>query len=188
MAALMLFLRGVGMAIGGALIWALFVTVPPWLCGFSLCRQNAWWTSADKLHAYVIIKNKRLASALVPEYIGWNSIIRLPVPLIYNRYTMNKYPERLSLVGLFNYIFTILTSLVYWVLVTDFLFLHFFDANWALYAFFTLVAEGVVFFALGNWNTSERRAPSVVITRQGMKQIRAARRVRRRSKKAGKRG
>ena len=49
MAALMLFLRGVGMLVGGALIWIVFALVPPWLCGFSLCRHNAWWTSADKV-------------------------------------------------------------------------------------------------------------------------------------------
>ena len=61
MAALMLFLRGVGMLVGGALIWIVFALVPPWLCGFSLCRHNAWWTPADKVRAYVTIKNERLA-------------------------------------------------------------------------------------------------------------------------------
>ena len=161
MAALMLFLRGVGMLVGGALIWIVFALVPPWLCGFSLCRHNAWWTSADKVKAYVTIKNERLAR---------------------NRYTMNKFPERLGALGLLNYIVTILTTLGYWYCVTDFLFLRFIDPNWALWALFALVGEAVIFFALENWNTSERREPGIVITRQGMKQIRAARRARRRSR------
>ena len=100
MAALMLFLRGVGMLVGGALIWIVFALVPPWLCGFSLCRHNAWWTPADKVRAYVTIKNERLARLLIPEYIGWNSLVRIDIPILYNRYTMNKFPERLGALGL----------------------------------------------------------------------------------------
>ena len=188
MAALMLFLRGVGMLVGGALIWIVFALVPPWLCGFSLCRHNAWWTSADKVRAYVTIKNERLARLLIPEYIGWNSLVRIDIPILYNRYTMNKFPERLGVLGLLNYIVTILTSLGYWYCITDFLFLRFIDPNWALWALFALVGEAVLFFALENWNCSERRDPAVVITREGMRQIRAAKRVRRKRKKEGKRG
>ncbi len=186
MAALMLFLRGVGMAVGGVLIWALFVTVPPWLCGFSLCRHSAWWTPDDRIKGYITIKSPRLAKLLVPEYIGWNSFLPAFIPLFFNRYTMNKYPERLSALGAVNYFFTTLTSLVYWVCVTDFLFIHLLDANWALWVFFALVIEAVVFFALANWNTANRREPTILITRQGMKQIRAAKRARRR--KGAKRG
>ena len=111
MAALMLFLRGVGMLVGGALIWIIFALVPPWLCGFALCRHNAWWTSADKVRGFVTIKSERLRRLLIPEYIGWNSVIRTDIPIFFNRYTMNKYPERLSALGLLNYIVTILTSL-----------------------------------------------------------------------------
>ena len=48
LAALMLFLRGVGMAIGGFFMWIAFVVVPPWLCGWLICRHNAWWTPADR--------------------------------------------------------------------------------------------------------------------------------------------
>ena len=125
---------------------------------------------------------------LVPEYIGWNSVIRTDIPIFFNRYTMNKYPERLSVLGLLNYIVTILTSLGYWYCITDFLFLRFIDPNWALWALFALVGEAVLFFALENWNCSERRDPAVVITRQGMRQIRAAKRVRCKRKKEGKRG
>ena len=104
MAALMLFLRGVGMLVGGALIWIIFALVPPWLCGFALCRHNAWWTSADKVRGFVTIKSERLRRLLIPEYIGWNSVIRTDIPIFFNRYTMNKYPERLSVLGLLNYI------------------------------------------------------------------------------------
>ena len=187
MAALMLFLRGAGMAVGGALIWLLFAAAPPWICGFALCRHTAWWTPADKVRAFVTVKNARLARLLVPEYIGWNSFIKTDIPLFFNRYTMNKYPERLSVLGLVNYIVTALTSLAYWACVTDFLFIHLLEADWALYALFALVGEGVVFFALENWNTGGRKDPSIVITRQGMRQIRAARRARSR-RKAGRRG
>ena len=90
------------------------------------------------------------------------------------------------MLGLFNYIFALLTGAAYFVCITDFVFLHMLDPNWALYALFALAGVGVVFFALENWNTGARRDPAVVITRQGMKQIRAARRVKRR-RKAGKR-
>ena len=179
MGAFMLLLRGVGLAIGGALVWLLFVTVPPWLCGFSLCRSNAWWTGDDKIKGYVTIKNVRLAHLLIPEYIGWNSVLHANIPLLCNRYTMNKYPERLGVLGLLNYIVTIPTCIAYWVCVTDFLFTHFLDGNWALWAFFALVIESVVFFALSNWNTGDRREPTILITRQGMRQIRAARRAKR---------
>lgn len=178
MAALMLFLRGVGMAVGGVLIWALFVTVPPWLCGFVICRHNSWWTSADRVKAGITVRNRRLARLLIPEYIGWNSIIS--IPLLCNRYTMNKYPERLSALGAVNWFFTVLTVLAYWVCVTDFLFIHLLDDSWALWTLFALVIEAVVFFALGNWNTANRKEPTIIITRQGMRQIRAARRARRR--------
>ena len=51
--------------------------------------------------------------------------------------------------------------------------------DWALWAFFALVIESVVFFALSNWNTGDRREPTILITRQGMRQIRAARRAKR---------
>lgn len=183
MAAFMLFMRGVGMALGGALIWLLFVTVPPWFCGFSIARHSAWWTPADHIKGYITLKNARLARLLVPEYAGWNSFIN--VPFIFNRYTMNKYPERLSLLGAFNYFFVTLTTLAYWVCVTDFLFIHLLDDNWALWAFFALAIEGVIFFALENWNSGNRKEPTVVISRQGMRQIRAARRAKkRRSKRA----
>ena len=183
MAALLLFLRGVGMVVGGALIWIVFALVPPWLCGFALCRHNAWWTPADRVRAYISIGSERLARLLVPEYIGWNSYIRTPI--FFNRYTMNKYPERLSLLGLLNYIVTSVTTLGYWYCVTDFLFLRFIDPNWALWALFALVGEAVVFFALSNWNTAGRRDPAIVITRQGMRQIRAAKRVKRRLRRKG---
>ena len=186
MAALMLFLLGVALAVGGVLVWAVFTAVPLWICCASLCRHNAWWTPDDKIRAYVTLKNERLARLLIPEYIGWNSFIRVDIPLIFNRYTPNKYPERLSVLGLFNYIFALLTGAAYFVCITDFVFLHLLDPNWALYALFALAGVGVVFFALENWNTGARRDPAVVITRQGMKQIRAARRVKRR-RKAGKR-
>lgn len=186
MAALMLFLRGVGMAVGAVLIWAVFVVVPPWLCGFTICRHNAWWTPADRIKGYITVKSARFARLLIPEYIGWNSFIS--IPLFFNRYTMNKYPERLSILGAVNYFFILLTCVAYWVCVTDFMFIHLLDDNWALWAFFALVIEAVVFFALGNWNTANRKEPTIVITRQGMRQIRAARRAKRRRRKAGKRG
>ena len=44
---------------------------------------------------------------------------------------------------------------------------------------FALVGEAIVFFALESWNTANRKDPTIVITRQGMKQIRAARRAKR---------
>ncbi|HIQ87983.1 MAG TPA: hypothetical protein IAD33_10965 [Candidatus Scatomorpha gallistercoris] len=186
MAAFMLLLRGIGMALGGALIWVLFVTVPPWLCGYTIARNSSWWTPDDRIKAYITIKNPRVARRFVPEYIGWNSVIHTDIPLFFNRYTMNKYPERLSLLGAFNYFFVTVTTLFYWVCVTDFLFIHLLDDNWALWAFFALVGEAVIFFALENWNTANRKAPTVVITRQGMKQIRAARRAKKK-KGSGKR-
>lgn len=179
MGAFMIFLRGVGMAIGAGLIWLLFVTIPPWLCGFSICRNSAWWTGADRIKGYITIKNTRLARLLIPEYVGWNSFIRTDIPLFYNRYTMNKYPERLSIPGAISYVFVTLTSLFYWVCVTDFMFIHRLDDNLALWAFFALVGEAIVFFALESWNTANRKDPTIVITRQGMKQIRAARRAKR---------
>lgn len=179
MAAFMLLLRGIGMAVGGVLIWLLFITLPPWLCGFSIARHSAWWTPQDRLRGYVTVKNPALARRLIPEYIGWNSFIHTDIPLFFNRYTMNKYAERLSVLGLINYVFVIPTTLFYWVCITDFLFIHLLDPNWALYGAFALVGEAVVFFALENWNTANRREPTVVITRQGMKQIRAAARARR---------
>ena len=186
MPALMLLLRGVGMALGAAVIWAVFITLPPWICGFTIARHSAWWTPDDRISGYITIKNQRLARLLIPEYIGWNSFIHTDIPLFFNRYTMNKYSDRLSLTGALNYFVVTLTSVFYWVCVTDFLFIHRLDGNWALWAFFALVGEAVVFFALQNWNTARRREPSIVITRQGMKQIRAARRAK--SKRRVRRG
>ena len=188
MAAFMLVLRGIGMAIGGALLWVAFVTIPPWICGFAICRESAPWTNSDRIKAYVTIKNARLAKLLIPEYIGWNSFISTNIPLLFNRFTINKYPERLSIPALLNYVVTTLTSLAYIVFVTDFLFIRAFDRNLALWCLFALVGEAVVFFIITHWNSSERREPAVVITRQGMKQIKAAQRVKRRRKKASRRG
>ena len=184
MAALMLVLRAIGMAVGGALLWVAFVTLPPWFCGFAICRQSAPWTNADKIKGFITLKNPRLAKLLVPEYIGWNSYINTNIPIFFNRFTMNKYPERLSIPAFINYVVTALTSLAYIVFVTDFLFIRTFDPNWALWAFFALVGEAVIFFIISNWNVSGRREPTVIITRQGMKQIKAARRVKSRRKRA----
>ena len=155
-----------------------------------VCNIDARLAAAlhDPAHPKRLTSLRSRARLLIPEYIGWNSFISTNIPILYNRYTMNKYPERLSVLGLLNYIVTILTSLGYWYCITDFLFLRFIDPNWALWALFALVGEAVLFFALENWNCSERRDPAVVITREGMRQIRAAKRVRRKRKKEGKRG
>lgn len=175
----MLFLRGVGMAIGGFFMWIAFVVVPPWLCGWLICRHNAWWTPADRLRGFITLRSERLQRVLVPVYIGWNSFLPGSLPVLCNRYTINKYPERLSVLGALNYFLSGLTALAYAYCVTDFLFIRLIDPNWALYSFFALALEAIIFLALGSWNTSERKDPVIVITRRGMREIRAARRAKR---------
>lgn len=88
-------------------IIAIFMLIPPWMLGGSLCRMSASWTEEDKVKTYFVIRVPWLAKLLIGQHFGCNSHFRTNLPILYNQFHVNPYPNRLSLLGLIDYLVTI---------------------------------------------------------------------------------
>ena len=78
-------------------IWCVFVIGVGEMLFIQPCRKNACWQDGGKFKRYIEISNPRLAAILIPQYIGFNDRMGTNIPFLYNKYYVNKYPNRISI-------------------------------------------------------------------------------------------
>lgn len=133
-------------------IYFIFLIVPLFIGGFSTCRENAWWNERDRVQRYYEIKSPRIARLLIGEYSGFSTSIRTNVPLLFNRYLVNRYPSRISAMGVINYVVTAALAIWHSIAITAYFFFawpHFVPSDWIL-----LMVHSLIFGILCDWNKS----------------------------------
>ena len=78
-------------------IWCVFVIGVGEMLFIQPCRKNACWQDGGKFKRYIEITNPRLAAILIPQYIGFNDHFGTNISRLYNKYYVNKYPNRISI-------------------------------------------------------------------------------------------
>lgn len=150
-------------------VWLIFLLGLPWLLGFFLCRFAACWHEEDKIKTYFLISSSRLATLLIPKYMGFNSHIKTNLPFLYNQYCVNPYPNRLSLLGAIEYCIVDVISVWYGVCITGYFFFQNFSNRMIPVTVILLMCHAVVFFVLIVWNCSRRCDNDEVISKAEMK-------------------
>lgn len=150
-------------------VWLIFSAGMIWILGIQPCRNSARWYKEDKIQRYVEISSPRLARLWIPEYTGFSRYIGTNIPMLYDRYYVNEYPDRLSLIGLADYCVTTVLCLWYFGCIT--VFFWFGRAVNPTAPIILLMARFVIFGILHGWNRSRVRLDQAeVISRAEMKQ------------------
>ncbi len=151
-------------------LWLLFLVVPIWLLGIMLCRENAWWNEKDKIQKYIEINSPRASKYLIGQHSGYSTRIRTNIPLFYNQYLINKYPSRLSALGIADYAVTTVIAAWYVVGITAYFFLGWFDNPMLPSGIILLMIHAVFFVILHGWNKSRVKWDEYeVISRKDLK-------------------
>lgn len=117
----------IGIALFLILCWLVFLIGPIYLCIISACRAAAWWHPQDKNPSYIEIKFPRLARLLIPRYSGDSSCLRTNIPIFYDRFVWNEYPNRLSRVGAICYGLATIPTFFYAYQISSYFFAGNFD-------------------------------------------------------------
>ena len=151
-------------------LWLLFLVVPIWLLGIMICRENAWWNEKDKIQKYIEINSPRASKYLIGQRSGYSTCIRTNIPLFYNQYLINKYPARLSALGIADYAVTTVIAAWYAVGITAYFFLGWFDNSMLPSGIILLMIHAVFFAILHGWNKSRVKWDEYeVISRKDLK-------------------
>ena len=137
-------------------LWLIFLLGVILITG-QTCRRTSWWHEEDKIQGYIEISNPRLARLLIPEYLGCSTHIQTNIPALYNVFYVNKYPTRLSLVGLADYGATAILGIWYGVCITAYFWFGWYDNPMIPLTVGLLMARAVLFMFLGAWNGSRVR-------------------------------
>ena len=135
-------------------LWLLFFMVPTWFLGIMLCRENAWWNEKDKIQKYIEITSPRASICLIGQHSGYNTRIRTNIPLFYRQYLINKYPSRLSALGIADYAVTTLIAAWYAAGITAYVFLGWSDNPMLPSGIILLMIHAVFSAILHGWNKS----------------------------------
>ncbi len=134
-------------------LWLIFLLGVILILG-QTCRRTAWWHEEDKIQGYIEISNPRL---LISEYLGGSTCIQTNIPALYNVFYVNKYPTRLSLVGLADYSVTAVLGAWYGVCITAYFWFGWYDNPMIPLTVGLLMARAVLFMLVGAWNCSRVR-------------------------------
>ncbi len=154
---------------GFMLVWLAFLLGVPWFLGFFLCRFAACWHDKDKIKTYISVSSPRIAALLIPGHEGFSDHIRTNLPFLYNRYRVNPYPDRLSLLGLIEYCIVGLLSVWYGVCITEYFFLQNFNNPMILITIALFICHALIFVILINWNRSHGNGGEEIIQRKEMR-------------------
>ena len=149
-------------------LWLLFLVGVIWFLGIFTCRYSAWWNETNRIQAYIEISNPRLARLLIPRYIGYHNYMSTNIPLLYNRYFVNQYPARLSLLGLVDYCITAILAVWYGVCITAYFWLGWYDNPMIPLTVILFMIHAAIFFFLNGWNARINRDKIEVISRSEM--------------------
>lgn len=84
-------------------VWLLFLSVIGYGFGIGGSRDTAWWCPGQKIRGYITIRSHRLAHLLIARYSGYSDKINTNIGALYNRFYLNRYPERISYLGIFDW-------------------------------------------------------------------------------------
>ena len=135
------------------LFWLIFLIGPIWLLGLQTCRSSSWWHEEDKIQKYIEV-SPRIAKLLIYKYIGHSTHIRTNIPALYNCYIINKFPTRLSVLGLTDYCVTAILSGWYGICITAYFWLGWYDNPMIPFTGILLIVHSILFGILNNWNSS----------------------------------
>lgn len=135
-------------------LWLLFLVIPIWFLGMMLCRENAWWDEKDQIQKYVAIKSPRVSKYLIGQHGGYSTHIRTNIPLFYNQYYVNKYPTRLSVLGIVDYAVTTVIAAWYAAGITVYFFSGWFDNPMFPSGIILLMIHAAFSTILHGWNKS----------------------------------
>lgn len=97
----LLWLLGMTLLLVG--IWLLFLCVIGYGWGIGGSRYTTWWCPGQKIRGYVTVRSHRLTRLLITRYSGYNDKINTNIGALYNRFYLNRYPERISYLGIFDW-------------------------------------------------------------------------------------
>lgn len=150
-------------------LWLLFLVGVIWFLGIFTCRYSAWWNKENRIQKYITISNPRLAGLLIPKYIGYNNYVRTNIPLLYNRYFVNQYPSRLSILGLIDYCVTAVLAVWYGACITAYFWLGWFDYPMIPLTVMLFMIHAALFTFLNGWNARIKWDEIEVISRAEMR-------------------
>lgn len=163
-------LRIVGITIFLVFCWLVFLIVPIYFCLISACRSAAWWHPQDKDHSYFEIKSDRLAKLLIPRYCGYSSYLRTDIPLFYDRFVWNEYPNRLSRIGVVCYGSAAFPTAFYAYQISSYFLAANFDNDMVPVSLGLLVISSIVISIIARSNQGKRETPTL-LTREEIKRM-----------------
>lgn len=161
-------LRIMGMTIFLLFCWLVFLIGPIHLCVISACRSAAWWHPQDKNPSYIEIKSDFLARLLVPRYCGDSSYLRTNIPVFYDQFVWNDYPNRLSRIGAICYGAAIIPTAFYALQISSYFLAGNFDNDLVPVSLGLLVISGIGISVAARLNQGKREPPQL-LTREEIK-------------------
>lgn len=155
-------------------VWLAFLVVPPWLCCFFVCRQAACWRPEDKIKGYVTITAPWKRRMLIPAYSGYHPRLRTNIPLLYTRFVLNPYPDRLSRLGLVDWWVSGAISAAWTVCVTLYFWAGIFHNPLLPALMAVMMVHALVMAVLINWNKSGAPAGGEGLTRAQLRERKRA--------------
>lgn len=107
--------------------WLIFLLGPIRMLPIAASRAAAHWDPKDRVKSYIEIPSRRLARLLIPSHRGYHSVVRTNIPALYNRYIVNQYPTRLSMLGVVSYCIGGALALIWGWSITGYFFWGHFD-------------------------------------------------------------
>ncbi len=148
--------------------WSVFLVGPIWLFGVRSCRMSSWWDDGYQQPKYYEIP-PRYAKLLIPGYAGYHTYISTNIPALYNRYLVNKYPTRMSVIGVADYCVTAILGGWYGVRITAYFWFGQFESPMVPLSMALLAVHSLIFGVLNTWNRSRVKPDYEVISKEEMK-------------------
>lgn len=151
--------------------WSVFFVGPIWHFGIQSCRMSSWWDDGYKQPKYFEIP-PRYAKLLILRYSGYNTHISTNIPALCNQYVVNKYPTRLSVIGVADYCVTAILESWYGVRITAYFWFGQFESPMVPLSMALLAVHSLIFGAVNVWNRSRVKPDYEVISKKEMKKRR----------------